>query len=210
MAFASANHRFKSGYRQRLEGGFVTSVAILLTMIWLVPPRGATFTRTAPLSSLPTILSQLEDPPPEIRIIDPDPVTRPTLPELTAIPLPPEIAVTPLPAPDPPELLAGSPVRSGPGFYQHWDSAPRILKTTEPVYPTIAREAGAEGAVLVEVTIGPDGLVRAARVVRSNTVGSLEEAARRAALQWIFRPATMNDHPVACRLRIPFRFSLGR
>ena len=50
-----------------------------------------------------------------------------------------------------------------------------------------------QGAVLVAAIVEADGTVRDARVVRSlDGVFGLDQAAVRAANQWVFRPATMD------------------
>ena len=52
-----------------------------------------------------------------------------------------------------------------------------------PVYPAVAKSARVGGTVLVEATIGPDGKVADARVLRS--VALLDQAALDAVRQWI-------------------------
>jgi TonB family protein len=83
------------------------------------------------------------------------------------------------------------------------------VKQVSPDYPLIAREARAEGNVVVAVRIDAQGKVLWARVVSSSAVPALEEAARRAALGWLFRPARQRDQAVPATLHIPFRFRLG-
>jgi len=93
-------------------------------------------------------------------------------------------------------------------FYA-FDSPPEAIRSVEPKYPERAREAEAEGDVLVEVIIDENGRVVSARVIDSDTIGALEDAAVEAAYKFLFRPARQGDVPVRCRVVIPFSFTLN-
>ncbi len=88
------------------------------------------------------------------------------------------------------------------------EKPPQILKQIQPVYPELARKAGQEGVVLVEVVIGTNGQVDTAYVVQSRPKGVFDDAALQAAYQWKFSPAYQRDKPVRVRMQIPFRFTL--
>jgi TonB family protein len=96
-----------------------------------------------------------------------------------------------------------------PDAFQAFDSPPELLREVEPKYPESAREAEAEGDVLVEVIIDENGRVVSARVIDSDTIGALENAAVEAAYKFLFKPARQGDVPVKCRVVIPFRFTLN-
>lgn len=106
----------------------------------------------------------------------------------------------------PPEIPEDS--GTGDSFYA-FDTPPQAIKTASPAYPELARAAGAEGTVVVEVTIDENGRVVAARVVRSDTIKSLEESARKAAMDWLFTPAKQRDMAVKAKIVIPFEFNLN-
>jgi TonB family protein len=72
---------------------------------------------------------------------------------------------------------ARAPVRVGGQIME-----PRKIKDVQPVYPAIAQSARVAGAVTIEATIGPDGKVTDAKVVRSIPV--LDQAALDAVRQW--------------------------
>src|SRR5688500_11236963 len=59
---------------------------------------------------------------------------------------------------------------------------PRKVRDVAPIYPRIAQQAGVEGIVIVEAVIGADGLVRDARVLRSQPL--LDRAALDAVREW--------------------------
>ncbi len=88
------------------------------------------------------------------------------------------------------------------------EKQPEAVKEIKPKYPELARKAGQEGAVLVEVVVNEQGTVDTAYVVQARPKGIFEEAAINAAYKWKFTPAYQRDKPVKVRMRIPFRFSL--
>jgi TonB family protein len=63
------------------------------------------------------------------------------------------------------------------------------------VLPETARRAGVSGTVLVEVTVGSEGLVKDAKVLRS--IPLLDAAALAAVRQWRYEPTLLNGVPVA-------------
>jgi len=58
------------------------------------------------------------------------------------------------------------------------------------VYPAIAQNAGVTGAVIIEATIGADGRVIDAKVLRS--IPLLDQAALDAVRQWEYKPTLLN------------------
>ena len=86
---------------------------------------------------------------------------------------------------------------------------PIVVRSVKPQYTTEAMRARIQGAVLVAAIVETDGTVRNARVVRSlDGVFGLDQAAVRAANQWVFRPATMDGQPVALAVTIELVFTL--
>jgi protein TonB len=85
---------------------------------------------------------------------------------------------------------------------------PTLLRSVRPDYPALAREAGAEGTVVVEVLVDPSGRVTDARIVESDTVESLKRAALEAARRFLFAPARQQRAAVSAWVTIPFTFRL--
>ena len=83
--------------------------------------------------------------------------------------------------------------------------APRKVKDAKPVYPAIARSAGVSGAVTIEATIGPDGKVIDAKVVRS--IPLLDQAALDAVRQWTYTPTLLNGVPVPVLVTVTINFT---
>ena len=86
---------------------------------------------------------------------------------------------------------------------------PTVIRSVKPEYTTEAMRAHVQGVVLVRAIVQADGTVRDVRVVRSlDPVFGLDQAAVRAATQWLFRPALMAGQPVALAISIELVFSL--
>jgi TonB family protein len=86
-------------------------------------------------------------------------------------------------------------------------NAPVVLSKVEPVYTEEARKARIMGIVIVEATIGRDGLVKNVSVLKPLPFG-LDQAAVDAVKQWTFKPATFNGQPVDVRFNLTVNFRL--
>ena len=94
------------------------------------------------------------------------------------------------------------------GVWQPVDELPAPATEVKPEYPSLARDAGVEGLVVVDVLIGTNGRVIRAELVRDHSVPMLDPYALEAARRWTFRPAISGGHAVPYWFRIPFRFVL--
>lgn len=77
----------------------------------------------------------------------------------------------------------------------------------QPPYPQMARAAGIEGAVVVEVTVSESGSVLTARAVSGHPL--LRDAAVQAARGWAFTPMRISGVPVKVVGTITFNFAKG-
>jgi protein TonB len=82
---------------------------------------------------------------------------------------------------------------------------PRKIKDVQPVYPAIAQSARVSGAVVIEATIGSDGKVTDAKVVRS--IPLLDQAALDAVRQWEYTPTLLNGVPVPVLTTVTINFT---
>ena len=82
---------------------------------------------------------------------------------------------------------------------------PTKIKDVKPVYPAIARSARVAGAVIIEATIGEDGKVIDAKVVRS--IPLLDQAALDAVQQWEYMPTLLNGVPVPVLVTVTINFT---
>src|SRR6185295_3770865 len=106
-----------------------------------------------------------------------------------------------LPEAPPPPPPPTAPVRVGGAI-----RAPSKVKDVKPVYPPIAQSARVSGVVIIEATIGADGRVKDAKVLRS--IPLLDQAALDAVKQWQFTPTLLNGVPVAVIMTVTVNFTL--
>jgi len=76
------------------------------------------------------------------------------------------------------------------------------------IYPEIAREAGIEGTVIVQATIGKDGRVQETVILKGIPKTGLDEAAMDAIKTIKWKPAYQRDKPVTVRISVPVVFRL--
>ena len=80
--------------------------------------------------------------------------------------------------------------------------------TPAPEYPLVAREAGWEGTVVLQVEVLPDGTAGAVTVYRSSGYPVLDQSAVKAVKAWRFVPAMDGNFPIRSSVRIPVKFDL--
>jgi protein TonB len=110
----------------------------------------------------------------------------------------PGVLVAPPPPPPPPPkpIRVGSQVR-----------APQKIRDVLPEYPRAALLSRSEGVVIIEATIGTDGRVVNAKVLRS-VMPLLDHAAIEAVRQWEFVPSLLNGVPVPVIMSVTVNFQL--
>jgi protein TonB len=82
---------------------------------------------------------------------------------------------------------------------------PVKIKDVKPVYPALAQSAHVAGQVVIEATIGTDGTVIYAKVLRS--IPLLDQAALDAVLQWEYSPTLLNGVPVPVVMTVTINFT---
>ncbi len=104
-----------------------------------------------------------------------------------------------------PEVKAAppEPVRVGGAIRQ-----PQRVRDVQPVYPPIAQSARIQGIVIIEATIGADGQIVNARILRS--VPLLDQAALDAVRQWQYTPTLLNGVPVPVIMTVTVAFTRSR
>jgi TonB family protein len=88
------------------------------------------------------------------------------------------------------------------------DSSSELLYSASPEYPEAAVAVGLEGSVMLKAIIGADGSVKRPELISGDPI--LAQAAIRTVLNWRYRPASVNGHPVESQTQIVFRFSLAK
>ncbi len=89
------------------------------------------------------------------------------------------------------------------------EKQPVPVKQVSPEYPDIAKRAGVEGTVWVKILVDKEGKAKKALIVKSDAE-MFNDPAIKAALQWVFTPAMMNNGPVAVWAMVPFHFKLNK
>jgi protein TonB len=154
-----------------------------------------------------TIIEENKDPPPPIPenplvVPAPPPVAVTPIIELQLEPPPSATALVVLPPPTPLPTPIIPRVTITP--------AQAVLGThTTPDYPILSRRLGEQGPVRLALTIGDDGMVKAATVKQSSGFHRLDEAAvdwvRR---HWRYRPAMRGVMPVESMIEVVLQFRL--
>lgn len=87
------------------------------------------------------------------------------------------------------------------------DSAPVPLgSNAEPTYPPSALRSGESGTVMLNVSVGVDGVPTEIAVIERSGNRDLDRAALQAARKWRFAPAIRNGKAVAQDVRVPVEF----
>jgi len=92
------------------------------------------------------------------------------------------------------------------GDYVYVEELPEAIRTVDPIYPDIAREAGVDGLVMVLAHVCACGEVTETRIVKS--IPLLDSAAEEAVRKWLFKPALTGGEPVAVWVGVPVKFTL--
>jgi TonB family protein len=81
---------------------------------------------------------------------------------------------------------------------------PTKTKNVLPVYPVVAKSARVGGTVIIEATVGADGKIADARVVKS--VPLLDQAALDAVRQWEYAPTRVRGVAVPVMINVAINF----
>ena len=84
---------------------------------------------------------------------------------------------------------------------------PRAVYQPDPEYSEEARKKKKEGAVMMGVIVGTDGLAHDISVSKSVGYG-LDEEAIKTVKTWKFKPGTLEGKPVAIKIQIEVTFHL--
>jgi len=89
------------------------------------------------------------------------------------------------------------------------EKPPQVIRKVEPQYPEVARKARIEGKVVVKALVDTTGrVIRVQIITSSNPI--FEEAAKQAAMKFLFTPGEQQGRKVKVWVSIPFRFKLTK
>ena len=107
------------------------------------------------------------------------------------------------------DLPAPRPLAEGGKVFNAFDQMPVPEYLARPAYPSLAREAGIEGTVLLKVWVGLDHRVHKAVVLNSDVTPAMEKAAIDAALKCRYKPAKQRSIEVEVWVPILIHFQLN-
>lgn len=87
--------------------------------------------------------------------------------------------------------------------------AGNLIYKPNPAYPETARARGIEGNVVLAATIGPDGTMRAVKIIKSSDP-AFETPTLDSILQWRYKPTLLNGQPIEVTTTISVNYTLGR
>ncbi len=173
-----------------LAGG--AAIVLLLAIVVVVGERLATPEKH--------FYQKVQAPPPQTKIADPTPVNLGTPPAVVE----PDTKI-PEPTPTPAKIESEAPplrrIRVSQGV-----AAGLLLEKIVPNYPSVARQARVEGAVVLEANISKDGEVENLRAVSGHPL--LIPAAIDAVKHWRYKPYVLNGRPVPVTTQITVNFAL--
>ncbi len=86
-------------------------------------------------------------------------------------------------------------------------SAPKIIRSAEPMFSDAARQLHYGGKSLISVTLNEQGKVEKMHILRASGLG-LDEQAMAAILGYEFEPAKKNGHPVRIEINMDVNFEI--
>jgi protein TonB len=81
---------------------------------------------------------------------------------------------------------------------------PRMISSVLPAYPTIARQAGVQGNVVIDTVVDKTGNVASMKVVSGPPM--LRQPALDALRQWKYEPSMLNGQPVSVQMIVTIQF----
>ena len=87
--------------------------------------------------------------------------------------------------------------------------AGKLVTAPKPAYPSLARTARIEGAVILQATIAEDGSIKDLKVISSSNPLLLTGVVD-TVKTWKYKPTLLNNEPVEVITTITVNFSLGR
>ena len=209
----AANDRFKKSFNTWLWGSVLAATALHFAMFMFWPGMtAADVSIDSRVIEVVPITPDIPKPP------EPEPISRPASPVVTTADISEDITIAPTTfednpvetLPEPPEDEAGNlidrptftPMTVRPSLTNERE----VQRALEREYPTILRDAGIGGTVIVQFFVDEEGIVRRTLVATSSGHASLDEAALRVASVFEFTPALNLDKIVPVWISIPITF----
>ena len=127
------------------------------------------------------------------------------------IAFPPAGAMAPPPPPPPPPPPDESALKPAPGTVRvgaNVAAANLLLNKVEPTYPELAKAAGVQGTVRLQIEIGTDGTVQKASLISGAPL--LVQAALQAVQKWTYKPTYLQGQAVPVVTTVDLNFTLSQ
>ena len=212
------NDRFKKSFESWLWGSMITATVLHFMLLQFWP------TLTVEAVSFTAAELELIELPPEIEIPPPpEAISRPARPVIAATDIDDDITIAPTTFADSPvDVLPPPPTDEREGdlsaapVFTPMTVQPEIKNRREveaalmKEYPSILRNAGIGGQVIVWFFISEEGRVLDRRVSESSGYAQLDEAALKVADVFQFTPALNREKIVPVWIRFPITFQVQR
>ena len=210
----------EAGYRLRVELGMIISLLIVIVLFNIHLNFNNTDKFTVPdqetvkmAQVVQTKINQKPPPPPvpEVPVAVPNDAIINDQPNFMSSELTLDSPLK-LPAQPPSDEAENSAKKKQPKIFVVVEKMPRLIGGLEALeknihYPKMAREAGIEGTVIVQIVVNKKGIPTDPHIIRS-VVGGLDKAAIQAVEKARFTPGIQRGRPVPVRMSIPVRFEL--
>ena len=210
----TANDRFKSGSGTRLWGSLIVATAFHVGLFSLWPELTA-----QDFSIDPHELEAIELPPDVEIPPEPKAISRPQQPVIASTEIDRDItmglttldAYEPEDLPPPPDMTENRTLASAPTFTPMtvrpgMKNRAEVMEALEREYPSLLRDAGIGGTVLVWFFIDETGVVQQTRVHTSSGHKALDDSALKVAGVVRFTPALNRDKRVPVWISLPITF----
>jgi protein TonB len=153
-------------------------------------PREVQVVKRKPEPIKPQPLIAATTPAPSPMVVEPPPEPPKPAPPIEATP-PPAPAAPPAP-PAAPKVVSGI----------------EYVRQPVTIYPSLSKRLGEEGRVMLQVIVDTQGKPVSVEIAKSSGFARLDEAARKAMLEALFKPYMENGRPISTSVRAPINFDL--
>lgn len=211
---ATANDRFKRSFSSWFWGSMTAATAIHFAIFAFARPmEAADVTFTDSEIEVLDAVPEVEIPPP------PEAIRRPQTPVITTADIDEDITIESTDfgdwddgaLPPPPDQAATTDISEAPQFVVHTQrpvllNSEEVDETLKREYPSLLKDAGIGGTVIVHLFINEEGIAKNSLVKDGSGHKGLDDAALKIALVARFSPAMNRDKKVALWVEMPITF----